>query len=62
MTTAREWVRFNPLTYSYDTPDGTHIPAELADSVQCLADVVRIAQLRDQQRATAKPSRSASHG
>lgn len=62
VSTAREWVRFNPLTDTYDTPDGTHIPAELADSVECLADVLRIAQLRDQQRATAKPSGSASHG
>lgn len=46
----REWVNYNPLTAAYDTPDGTSVAAELVDNVQCLADVLRIAQIRAKQR------------
>lgn len=46
-----DWVRFNPLTHTYDTPDGTKVAAEVADSVQCLADVLHIAAIRERQRA-----------
>jgi hypothetical protein len=46
----REWVRYNPQTHTYDTPDGTRIAAELADNVRCLADVLYIAGIRQQQR------------
>ena len=46
-----EWARYNVLTDTYDTPDGTHVAAELVDSVQCLADVLHIAQIRASQRA-----------
>jgi hypothetical protein len=49
---AREWVTHNPLTATYDTPDGTSVAAELIDNVQCLADVLRIAAIRAKQRAT----------
>ena len=45
------WVRYNPLTHTYDTPDGTRVAAELIDNVQCLADVIRIAGIREKQRA-----------
>ena len=46
-----EWVTYNPLTATYDTPDGTKVAAELVDSVQCLADVLHIAQIREAQRS-----------
>ena len=45
------WVEYNPLASTYDTPDGTQVPAELADTAQCLADVIHIAAIRDSQRA-----------
>lgn len=41
-----DWVTYNPLTNTYDTQDGTNVAAELVDNVQCLADVLRIAQIR----------------
>lgn len=47
----REWVEYNPMTATYDTPDGTRVAAELVDNVQCLADVLHIAQIRAKQRA-----------
>ena len=46
-----EWVTYNPLTATYDTPDGTSVAAELVDNVQCLADVLHIAHIRAKQRA-----------
>ena len=45
------WVRFNPLTQSYETRDGTSVAAEVIESVKCLADVLRIASIREDQRA-----------
>lgn len=54
--TGSQWVRFNPLTQSYETPDGTTVPAELADNVQSLADVLAICAIRERQR---KPKRQA---
>jgi hypothetical protein len=45
------WVTYNPLTNTYDTPDGTSVAAELVDNVQCLADMLNIAQIRAKQRA-----------
>jgi phage terminase large subunit-like protein len=49
-----KWVKYNPLTATYDTPDGTSVAAEVVDSVQCLADVLHIAQIRADTRAAAK--------
>ena len=46
-----DWVTYNPLTNTYDTQDGTSVAAELVDNVQCLADVLHIAQIRASQRA-----------
>ena len=46
------WVSHNPNTATYDTPDGTKVPVELADNVECLADVLHIVQIREEQRAT----------
>lgn len=46
-----DWVQFDPLTHTYVTGDGTRIAAEIADNVQCLADVLRISVIREQQRA-----------
>jgi len=51
------WVRYNPATATYDTPDGTRVAAELVDNVACLADVLYIALIRKEQReAIAKDS------
>lgn len=44
------WVLLNPHTMTYDTRDGTRVAVELVDNVRCLADVLRIAQIRDEQR------------
>ena len=46
-----DWVTYNPRTNTYDTLDGTSVAAELVDSVQCLADVLHIAQIRARQRS-----------
>ncbi len=48
----RPWVQFDPLTQTYGTRDGTKVAGELVNGVECLADVIHIAALRDQQRAT----------
>lgn len=53
----REWVTYDPLTATYDTPDGTSVAAEIVDNVQCLADVLHIAQIRAKQRAE-RPNRT----
>lgn len=45
------WVSHNPLTRSYETPDGTSVAEELADNAECVADVLRIAIIRGEQRA-----------
>ena len=45
-----DWVKYNPLMHTYDTPDGTMVSAELVDSAQCMADVLHIANIRAQQR------------
>lgn len=45
-----EWILFDPRTQTYKTKDGTSVSAELVDNVQCLADVLRIAQIRELQR------------
>lgn len=47
---SESWVRYNPLTHTYDTPDGTRVAAELVDSVACMADVLHIAGIREKQR------------
>jgi len=47
----KPWVAYNPLTQTYDTKDGTRVAAELVDNVTCLVDVVRIATIRENQRA-----------
>ena len=54
------WVHHNPSTDTYDTPDGTKVAAELCDSVECLADILHIAIVREDQRAIAKATGSAS--
>ena len=48
----RPWVKYNPLTATYDTPDGTKIAQEVADNVSSLADVLHVANIREGQRAT----------
>ena len=51
----REWIRYNMLTDSYNTPDGTSVSALLVDSACCLADVLHIASIRAKQRAPDVP-------
>lgn len=46
----REWITLNPLTYMVETGDGTRVSVEITDSVDCLADIFRICQIRDDQR------------
>ena len=46
-----EWVKYNPLTRTYDTKDGTSVSAELVDSACCLLDFLHIADVRSKQRA-----------
>ena len=46
-----EWVKYNHLTRTYDTKDGTSVSAELMDSACCLLDFLHIADVRSKQRA-----------
>lgn len=46
----QEWVKYNHLTATYDTLDNTKVAAEIIDSIQCLADILYIAQIRAKQR------------
>ena len=46
------WVQYNHLTATYDTPDGTKVPEELADNAQRLLDFWHIASIRETQRST----------
>ena len=55
-------VRFNPQTATYDTSDGTKVAAELVDGVDCLADVLRIASIREEQRAAFAEARVTARG
>lgn len=48
----RPWVRHNHLTATYDTPDGTRVAQEVVDNVESLADVLHVATIREDQRAT----------
>ena len=46
-----EWVRHNPLTQTYDTPDGTQVAIEVVDNAQSLLDVFHVSSMRERQRA-----------
>ena len=43
-------IQYNPLTDSYDTPDGTKVSAMLTENVSCIADIFNILRIRDNQR------------
>ncbi len=47
------WVRYDPITATYRTRDGTLVAQELIDNIECLADVIRISTIRDTPRAAA---------
>lgn len=47
----QDWVKYNTMTHTYDTPDGTSVAAELVDNVRSLVDVLYIATIREKQRA-----------
>ena len=49
--TLNVWVKWNPLTQTYDTPDGTSVAGELVNNAQTMLDALRIATIRGQQRA-----------
>lgn len=53
-----EWIKYNPLTYSYETKDGTTVGAELIYSAKCLADVLHIAKIRHNQRISKQADRA----
>lgn len=48
---ATEWIRYNPISLTYDTRDGTKVSAFLIDGVETLADIFHIADIREKQRA-----------
>lgn len=48
--TERGWVTYNPLTATYDTPDGTSVASELVDNAQSMGDVLYIVGIRAAQR------------
>jgi len=56
------WVIYNHLTDTYDTPDGTKVPAMLVSSAQRLVDVMHIAQMREAQRAAIAKAQSQEGG
>ncbi len=45
--------RYNPMTHTYDTQDGTKLAAELVDNVQSLVDIFWICCIREKQRDAA---------
>lgn len=49
---------FNPLTQCYETKDKTSVSAELVESVACLADILIISTIREQQRLERKKDES----
>ena len=55
-----EWVKYNPLTRTYDTKDGTSVSAELVDSACCLLDFLHIADVRSKQRAAMRSNVSST--
>lgn len=59
--THAQWVSRNDRTATYDTPDGTRVAVELIDNVACLANVVHIAEIREEQRAARAVSRVPHH-
>ena len=47
-----EWVGFDHLTHTVTTQDGTRVAAEVCESAQSLLDVLYVAHIRAEQRAT----------
>lgn len=47
---SKEWVRYNQLTHTYDTKDGTMVCASLVDNAETMLDIFYIASIRHQQR------------
>lgn len=54
--------KFNHLTQTYDTQDGTKVAAELVENVQCLADVFVITNIRQDQREQQEAARERNDG
>ncbi len=54
VTKPEDWIRFNTAAHTYDTKDGTSVPAELIENADCLADVLHVADIRAKQRAAIK--------
>ncbi|MCD9087392.1 hypothetical protein LR961_11550 [Stenotrophomonas sp. SY1] len=44
------WETYNPITHCIETPDGTVVAAEIIDSIECLADLFYVMQIRSEQR------------
>jgi len=51
MSNQTPWVTFNPITQCYETGDGTFVAAEVIENIVCLADVLRVATMREAQRS-----------
>lgn len=49
-TTANDWIKYNHMTRTYNSKDGTVVAAELVVGACSLADVFHIADIRDSQR------------
>ena len=50
----KEWVRYNELTGTYDTRDGTKVAAELVENAASLLDIFYIAFIRKEKRENIK--------
>lgn len=44
-----DWEVFNPLTFMYETKDGTKVCASFFE-IHCLADIFTICEIRQKQR------------
>ena len=51
------WMRYDPLTDTYDTRDGTKLPGEIYHGAVCFLDVLYIAHIIENQRAAIKAAK-----
>lgn len=52
-----DWVEFDEKNQGYTTQDGTFVASEIVENASCLADVLRISQIRNEQRSAFKLER-----
>lgn len=51
------WMRYDELTDTYDTRDGTKLPGEIYHGTVCFLDVLYIAHIMENQRAAIKAAK-----